>query len=267
MRSPLLAFAAALLTSAALPVHADAPTIRAQSGEAARLPDWPGLWIPENDETAISGIPAFAATARDSGSATPPPRIVRLNGPGAPWNEEGKRRMAGLFKLGGNRTADGWGFPMMMNAAAPIQFFITSDKVLIINAYRDVTNVRMAAEHPSEDDLWPTVWGDSIGHWEGDTLVIDTILVKNPNEYFHGAPPLSEEARYVQRIRMTTPGRLEDDITITDPVTLSEPWVSHLTFVPGEGFERMVYDNFDNDRTDSEGATIKPPKDEREDGP
>ena len=226
----------------------------------------PGLWIPLNDQTAISGIPLPFAHARDGSGKAPPVKFVRLNGMGAPWNEEGKKREEGLRALGGNRTADGWGFPMIMNAAAPIQFFITPEKVMIINGYRDVTDVRIGEEHPPEEDLWPTVWGDSVGHWEGDTLVIDTIEVKNPNNYFHGAPPLSEKAHYVQRIRMTAPDRLEDDITITDPVTLSEPWVSHLTFEPAEGFERIVYDNFDNDRTDSEGGTIKPPQDELPEG-
>jgi hypothetical protein len=153
---------------------------------------------------------------------------------------------------------------MMMNADAPIQFFVTRDKVLIVNAYRDVTDVRMAKAHPPADDLWPTVWGDTIGHWEGDTLVIDTIAVKNPHEYFHGAPPLSEKAHYVQRIRMDKPNHLVDDIVIEDPTTLSKPWTAHLAFQPAEGFERMVYDNYDNDRTECGTDTgIAPTKDEK----
>ena len=32
--------------------------------------------------------------------------------------------------------------------------------------------------HPSADEIWPTPWGDSIGHWEGETLVVDTIAVQ-----------------------------------------------------------------------------------------
>jgi hypothetical protein len=116
------------------------------------------------------------------------------------------------------------------------------------------------------EDANPSHYGDSVGHWEGDTLVIDTVAVKNPNEYFHGAPPLSEKARYVQRIRMDRPGHLVDEITITDPVTLTEPWKAQLSFMPAEGFDRMVYDDYDNDRTDSEGGTIEPPKDEQAGG-
>ena len=40
------------------------------------------------------------------------------------------------------------------------------------------------------------------------------------------------------------------DITIEDPTTLKEPWKAHLAVMPAEGFERMVNDNYDNDRTE-----------------
>jgi hypothetical protein len=217
----------------------------------AKLPDWGGLWEPEGTDTAISGLPETLTEARAEGKTAPSGGFNRpLFGFGAPWNEEGKRRQALRQTETANCRALGWGFPMMMNADAPIQFFVTRGKVLIVNAYRDVTDVRMARAHPSQDDLWPTVWGDTIGHWEGDTLVIDTIAVKNPHEYFHGAPPLSDKAHYVQRIRMDKPRHLVDDIVIEDPATLTGPWKAHLAFQPAEGFERMVYDTYDNDRTE-----------------
>jgi hypothetical protein len=110
-----------------------------------------------------------------------------------------------------------------------------------------------------------TRWqGNSWGHWEGDTLVIETVQVKNPNEYFHGGPPFSEDARYIERIRLDGE-RLVDEITIEDPVTLSAPWKVHLTFIRDQGFDRMVQIDFDNDRTgyDNGVNTIEPPADER----
>ncbi|MGZ5778647.1 MAG: hypothetical protein ACXWJC_09505 [Croceibacterium sp.] len=218
---------------------------------AAKLPDWSGLWVPEGNDTAISGLPENLTEARAEGKSAPSGGFNRpLFGFAAPWNEEGKRRQALRQTETANCRAQGWGFPMMMNADAPIQFFIARGKVMIVNAYRDVTDVRMAKAHPSQDDLWPTVWGDSIGHWEGDTLVIDSIAVKNPHEYFHGAPPLSDKAHYVQRIRMDKPNHLVNDITIEDSVTLTKPWTAHLAYQPAEGFDRMVYDTYDNDRTE-----------------
>jgi hypothetical protein len=262
MRGGRILATAALLAFAAVPASA-------QRGSApAKLPDWGGLWVPEGNDTGISGLPEAASEARAEGKTPPPGGSARpLFGFGAPWNAEGKRRQAARQGETANCRALGWGFPMLMNADAPIQFFVTRDKVLIINGYRDVTDVRMQPKHPSEDDLWPTVWGDSIGHWEGDTLVIDTIMVKNPHDYFHGAPPLSEKAHYVQRIRMDKPHHLVDDIVIEDPTTLTGPWKAHLAFMPAEGFERMVYDNYDNDRTEcGTDSGIAPPKDEQKSG-
>jgi len=231
---PLLA-TVAVLAFAAIPAGA-----QRAAKIPARLPDWSGLWVPEGNDTAISGLPEAATEARAEGKTPPPGGFNRpLFGFGAPWNEEGKRRQAARQGETANCRAQGWGFPMLMNADAPIQFFVTRDKVMILNAYRDVTDVRMAAKHPSEDDLWPTVWGDSIGRWEGDTLVIDTIAVDKPHH-------------------------LVDDITIEDPTTLTGPWKAHLAFMPAEGFERMVYDNYDNDRTEcGTDSGIAPPKDEQ----
>ncbi|HEU4652155.1 MAG TPA: hypothetical protein VFS49_12150, partial [Croceibacterium sp.] len=119
-------------------------------------------------------------------------------------------------------------------------------------------------DHPPADDLWPTVTGNSIGRWEGETLVIDTIMVTNPNEFFQGGPPLSEQAHYVERIRLDG-DKLHDEFTIEDPVTLSAPWVARLTLVRDEGFDRMIQVDWNNDRTGTDGDTntIEPPADER----
>ena len=99
-----------------------------------------------------------------------------------------------------------------------------------------------------EFDLWPTVRGTSVGRWEGDTLVIETIMVRSPIEYFHGAPPFSEEAHYEERIRLEG-DRLVSDVTVTDPVTLTEPFVTQVSWVRDEGFDRMIEIDWDNDRT------------------
>jgi hypothetical protein len=108
------------------------------------------------------------------------------------------------------------------------------------------------------------VTGNSIGHWEGGALVIDTIMVTNPNEFFQGGPPLSEQAHYVERIRLEG-DRLLADVTIEDPVTLSRPWNARISWLRDKGFDRMIQVDWTNDRTGTEGQTntIEPPADER----
>lgn len=255
--------AAALLALGSAPAVADQEVLT--RGEALdRLPYWPGYWVAENQaETEISGI--SRRPAEDSQTAAPVDSLA-VWGNNAPWNDEGRRRIAEIARTQAGRKGLGWGYPLMMNSATPIQFLITPEEVLIINAYNETRHVYTdGRDHPPADDLWPTVTGNSIGRWEGDTLVIDTIMVTNPNEFFQGGPPLSEQARYVERIRLDG-ARLRAEMTIDDPVTLSAPWKARLSWVRDEGFDRMIQVDWNNDRTGSEGDvnTIEPPADEEQ---
>jgi hypothetical protein len=213
-------------------------------------PEWKGFWIGEGLTAEISGFPGRGAN-------------YKLLGQDAPWNAEGRARIEASSARGADLKANGWGFPLMMNSAAPMQFLITRDETLIINVYRDVRHVYTdGRSHPADEDRWPTTWGDSVGHWEGDTLVIDTVSVRNPNAYFFSSPPLSEQAHYVERLRMTGPDRIEAVMTIEDPVTLTGPWVVNLAYTRGTGLDRLIHDDYANDRSEVEGGlfTIVPPK-------
>jgi len=227
-----------------------------------QLPYWPGYWVGENQAgTPISGI-----VVRAEGEPEPAPlsETLAIWASNAPWNDEGRRRVAEAMASQGGRKGTGWGYPLMMTSPTPLQFLITPEEVLIINAYNETRHIYAdGRDHPPLDDLWPTVTGNSIGHWEGDTLVIDTIMVTNPNEFFQGGPPLSEQARYVERIRLDG-DTLRAEMTIQDPITLSGPWKAKLSWVRDEGFDRMIQVDWNNDRTGTEGDTntIEPPADE-----
>jgi hypothetical protein len=229
-----------------------------------QLPYWPGYWVADNqDATPISGIPRRF----DNGGVVDGKPVDSLGmwDVDIPWNEEGRRRMAEVARTQGGRKGLGWGYPLMMNSSTPVQFLITPEEVLIVNAYNEVRHVYTdGRDHPPKDDLWSTVTGNSIGHWEGETLVIDTVMVTNPNEFFQGGPPLSEEAHYLERIWLDG-DRLRAEVTIEDPVTLSASWVSRIGWVRDEGFDRMIQVDWNNDRTGVEGNTntIEPPADER----
>ena len=247
------AVAAALLGVLAQPAWAqDAPSQAERVETFAQLPYWPGYWVSENQAgTTIGGIAPSIIEAREKG--TPLKGFMSLNGAQAPWNAEGRRRVAAVRAAAKGRKAQGWGFPMMMDAATPLLFLITPEEVLIVNSYNETRHIYTDGRPmPDAIDLWPTVTGTSVGHWEGDTLVIETVMVKTPSDFFHGAPPLSEEARYVERIHLDG-ARLVSDITIEDPVTLSEPWHTSVSWVRDEGFDRMVQIDWDNDRTGNDG--------------
>lgn len=76
--------------------------------------------------------------------------------------------------------------------------------------------------------LWD---GDSIGFWDGDTLVVHTLYVMANMEMQRLQPSLSDEASFIERIRMTGPDTVEDDATIYDPLALRQPWHATIKIV------------------------------------
>ncbi len=82
--------------------------------------------------------------------------------------------------------------------------------------------IYMNADHP--EDIQPTQQGHSIGWWEGDTLVIDTIAFAPDSSGIAGNVPSSAGKHTVERLTLTEDRtRLRYEVTVTDPVYLSEP--------------------------------------------
>jgi hypothetical protein len=223
----------------------------------ASLPDWRGLWVAEGMDADISGYPREGLKAV----------TIQLMGTNAPWTEAQRAKLAAMApeiqKAAATGKSSGWGYPMMMESFAALQFLITPEETLIMNFYRDVRHVYTdGREHPAEEDRWPTPWGDSVGRWEGDTLVIDTVSVQQPGILYIPLPMLSEQARYVERLRKTAPGRIESELTIEDPATLTAPWVIKLAYLRVPELDRMIHEVFDNDRVEVEGDVlgITPPR-------
>lgn len=257
MRRSLVLPGAALLLVACTPNTPPDPRVEAFS----RLPLWSGIWLPEGGAAEISGFGSNFA-ARPGSGGSPVTGWALLYGIDAPWNEAGRAKwQAQLPHLATSKTS-GWGYPNMMASGAPLQFLITPEETLVVNMYGEVRHVHTDGRpHPPAEDRWPTTWGDSIGHWEGDTLVIDTIGVRTPGGYAFPSPPLSEDAHYVERLRLTAPGRIESEMTIEDPATLAAPWNIRLVYVRAEGVDRLIHDTFVNDRSEVDGGAwgIEPP--------
>jgi hypothetical protein len=223
----------------------------------AHLPDWNGIWIAEGMDTDVSGYPA------ENG----PGWNMQLVGRNAPWNEATAKKLAtslpGMLAADATRRAVGWGFPAMMDGPPPMQFLITPEETLVVNMYRDVRHIYTdGRKHPAAQDLWPTPWGDSVGRWEGDTLVIDTVAVKRPGTIAFLPPMLTDKAHYVERLKKISADRIELQMSIEDAETLTKPWVINVAYQRTTTIDRLIHDTFDNDRSEVEGTslTIAPPK-------
>ena len=75
--------------------------------------------------------------------------------------------------------------------------------------------------HPAH--LHPGFMGHSIGHWEGDTLVVDTIGMI-AGVFDQSGAPHSDQVHLIERLRLVEKDLLENRMTIEDPVAFSEPW-------------------------------------------
>jgi hypothetical protein len=105
------------------------------------------------------------------------------------------------------------------------QIVQTADSVMILTEMvHDARIVRMNAQHlPKTFRLW---LGDSVGHWEGDTLVIDTTNF-TAKTHFRGS---TENLHLVERLTRTGPQSLLYRFTVDDPNTWTRPWTGEMTW-------------------------------------
>lgn len=94
-------------------------------------------------------------------------------------------------------------------------------------------------QHPA--DLQPTWLGHSIGRWEQDTLVIDTIGF-NDKVWLEGIRPQTEQLHVIERYRRIDRGRMSVEITIDDPGAYTRPWKVRrlLQLAPGEEIQEYI---------------------------
>ena len=154
-----------------------------------------------------------------------------------------------------------FGYPTVM-LDSPLMFEVlpTPKETVLIFSSREIRHVYTDGRaHPGKGDLWPTPWGDSIGHWEGQTLVIDTVAIASAGDFPHpGGTPvvafggieemqtvtyLSPEAHFMERLRMIDKNHLQDQITVIDPVNFTKPWDLTRTYERVQTIHRMVYED------------------------
>jgi hypothetical protein len=217
----------------------------------AALPDWTGIWEADAwSERTLAGKPV-------GGIERVRARSELMGHP--PYNPEWEARYQGGLKSPGTLRAASQksksctlGFPMVMESPAIFQIALTPEEALFVFVTQEVRHVYTDARpHAPEDERWLTRMGDSIGHWEGDTLVIETVA-RLPQDALAIASPLSKvsaQATFTERLRLVSADVLEDEMTIEDPVTLARPWTVKIRYRRVTDLGRMTnYDCGENDR-------------------
>jgi hypothetical protein len=149
----------------------------------------------------------------------------------AKWEIIRKSRMSGSSEYDPAARCIPQGMPSMMAMAYGMEVMQIKDKITMYGELNDqYRRIFLDGRRPSRKVLNdPTYAGYSTGHWEGDTLVVDTVAL-NANSLIDAASPHSEELRVRERIRFTSPDVIEDRMTITDPRALLEPYETVRTY-------------------------------------
>jgi hypothetical protein len=120
------------------------------------------------------------------------------------------------------------GMPGIMSQPYPMEFLLTPGKVtIVIEAYTQVRHIytdgRDLPEYPD-----PGFFGTSVGHWEGDTLVVESIGF-NDLVTISGVPH-SDQMKITERIHLLDDDTMQIETTIADPVALTQPYTTTATF-------------------------------------
>ncbi|MEO6386771.1 MAG: hypothetical protein ABIT16_12495 [Croceibacterium sp.] len=231
--------AAALLAVAAAPALA----------QSSATPDFTGTWerYPSMGETAD---PRYAPTA------IPDPPLK------PEYSEEWRINQAKLAQRveEGQPAGDNYvhcipdGMPAMMMGMFPMEVMQRADQVNITQeAFNQTRRIYMNQPLPKWDEVDPSFFGQSVGHWDGDTLVVETTGVKD-YVTFRWAPH-SESMKITERLSLLAPGYLKDEVTVEDD-HLARPWTWAWTFRKMPGYKLQEYVCEDNrEYVDETGGT------------
>ena len=211
-----------------------APTV----ASTGTTPDFSGVYYPYRPNGG-GGMGVGTATPSD-GPPPPPTRSAPISDGSlgrlphepkltpeylAQWEVIAESLTGGSYEYDNSHNCLPPGMPSMMAMPYGMEVMQNEQKITFFGEHLDaLRRVYLDGREPSEavlDD--PTYAGYSTGRWEGDTLVVETVALTT-NSYITGKSPHSDQMVVHERIRFTEPGILENQITVNDPVALTEPW-------------------------------------------
>jgi hypothetical protein len=217
-------------------------------------------------QQADGAVPEFGGSwERYRGAAgdslTPPPEAPPPMKPEFRREWDARRAAAQTADERGEPFATGYthclpdGVPSMMSGPFPLEILQGREQINISQeAYSQVRRIYLGKPQAQLDDIELGFYGRSVGRWDGDTLVVDTIGIK---EYVRFRDvPHTRDLRITERFRLMAPDILWDEITIEDPAVLERPWTVTFAYRRIPGYEIIEYVCEDNrEYADENGVT------------
>lgn len=219
--------------------------------EVTQWPDWTGVWYP--DWTLL-----FAGRERAAPKLTPAAQA------------QFDAYQESIRETGPNQEAQAMclppGIPGVMQQPYPIEILYSPGRVTILTeAYQQARRIYLDGRPlPEDPDLFFN--GNSVGHWDGDTLVVDTVGLSPQTNLVPGLRH-TEKSRVRERIYLQAPGELIVEMSFTNPDLLTEPFLVKIAYKLDNEFPIREYVCAENNRltTEGHGANIDLGLDEEDD--
>jgi hypothetical protein len=122
------------------------------------------------------------------------------------------------------------GMPYIYLQLFPMQIVQTPKEVIELFEYDHMVRHIFIDGRKHPDDVTPSYNGHSIGHWEGDTLVVDTIGLNGKMWLDRVGHPDSDQMHIIERIHRVDDKTLQVDFTFDDPKSYVKPWTALMRF-------------------------------------
>jgi hypothetical protein len=126
------------------------------------------------------------------------------------------------------------GMPMVITRVWPQDFIQIPTAIFMISGFNNSVRTIFldGRQHSDPDIVVPSYNGESIGHWEGNTLVVDSRYFETDNHYIDMGIPISDQFHMVERITMLDGGKtMQIEYIMTDPDMWEGEWRSTKKFV------------------------------------
>ena len=235
-------FAAAAIALMALPLAAQTSNAKRPAGTTGGKPDFNGIWEAMNEANYdLEGHSARPAMALRQGPYGPvpaaavlalgavgsvPPSLGVVEGGEIPYKPEALKKkqenQANWLTRDPEIKCYLPGVPRATYIQQPFQIFQNATQIFFAYQYAGaVRNIYMKDPGPAPVDSW---MGQSVGHWEGNTLVVD-VTGFNDQSWFDRAGNFHSDALHVtERYTKTSPDVIAYEATIDDPKVFTRPW-------------------------------------------
>ena len=244
--------ALAVLNLAAQSAHTPPKPIAAKSGVPRALngkPDLTGIWQANSTqrgswEEANTGT-GVGGTGANPNAPVAPASTDRQSLEPAPYQPWAAKKVLESFN---NRDIDDptarclpAGIPRLHSIGLfPMQIVQTPTQVIILYEYTNVFRViPMNQKHP--DDIEPSYLGNSVGHWQGDALVVD-VTGLNERTWLVGAGTFHTEALHItERYKRIDKDRIDYEAVMEDPKVFTKPWTYKSSLMLRDGTRLREY--------------------------